>query len=284
MWAADRNDPVAEVADRGVAMRSVLTRDEVELLRGEFDALALPSDHGFYASNVHSSRATATILDRRLRSLLQPALTRLVPGHEAFLAAFISKGAERGDRVEYHQDWTYTDERSFRALVVWIPLVDVDEGNGALSVVPGSEHWTTGVRPFTTVQPTQGLHDRLDARARTVPMAAGSALFYDPALIHGSSPNSSAAVRPAVAVGLAPVGAPLVHFRVGEDGETIGYRIGADFFTRVEFGHAPDAAERVRAWSAAVTCADVTRGLDAADASESRTSGRRRRWGRLRPS
>ena len=35
-----------------------------------------------------------------------------------------------------HQDWSIVDEESFRSYNVWIPLVNVDENNGAIQVLP----------------------------------------------------------------------------------------------------------------------------------------------------
>ena len=260
MSAAESGGVASTIETRGFATRQLLSPSEVSDLRDDYARLDVDAHHGFFASNVHASRRTAFEVDRRLRSVIAPRLREVLPGFEPFLAAFISKGARHGDRVEYHQDWTYTDERRARAIVVWIPLVDVSPSNGAIELVPGSHRWTEGIRPFTTVQPTAGHHDALDRRAVPVPLPSGSALFYDPALVHGSGPNVTEAVRPVAAVALAPAGEPLVHFRLEEEG-LVGYQIDESFFTAVDFGRPPRSCPDNPPWTRPVASSDIGRAL-----------------------
>ena len=63
-----------------------------------------------------------------------------------------------------HQDWTFVDERRFRSVTVWCPLVDVEQRNGALELLPGSHRILTHARcspslPETYQDPLAGLGD-----------------------------------------------------------------------------------------------------------------------------
>jgi ectoine hydroxylase-related dioxygenase (phytanoyl-CoA dioxygenase family) len=102
--------------------------------------------------------------------------------------------------VDWHQDyhwWRCVDRPEL--LIVWIPLQDVDEGNGALQVIRGSHAW--GWRPefvyfadFDQLRQLEGIRRAApDARleAVTVPVRAGHPLFLNCLTIHCSALNTA---------------------------------------------------------------------------------------------
>jgi phytanoyl-CoA hydroxylase len=103
----------------------------------------------------------------------------------------------------WHQDEGPIPTRDRSLLAVWIALDDATLANGCLSVVPGSHR--TGY-----IYPTRK-HDRpgefdfdnesfgfdLDA-AVPVELKAGSAIFFNGYLLHGSEPNRSSGTREAL--------------------------------------------------------------------------------------
>jgi len=252
-------DPAA-TAD-GYLTVGLLDRATVRRLGEAFAGLDVPADHGFHATSAHGTRATARSVDRLLKTELGPFVRRILPDHEPFLAAFISKGARNGGTVDFHQDWTYTDERRGRVVLFWIPLVETTEASGALRAVPGSHAWTTGLRPSGAAHPTEPLQADLARRSVTVPLEAGAACVYDPALVHGSFPNPSPAARPAAAIALAPSAEPLVHFHVDERGGLTGWRIDESHFTTRPFGSRPEGCPAIEPWEPPVSTDELARNL-----------------------
>jgi ectoine hydroxylase-related dioxygenase (phytanoyl-CoA dioxygenase family) len=110
-----------------------------------------------------------------------------------------------------HRDLRVVDEARYRAVCVWVPLVDVDERNGALRVLPGSQHVPTGPRsvPRSPADADDAMADLDFADLEPVPMRAGEAVVFDLALVHGSDVNRSSAPRPAVGVAYVPTEATL---------------------------------------------------------------------------
>ena len=97
-----------------------------------------------------------------------------------------------------HQDSQYYGKASQHAhiITVWIPLVDVDEVNGCLFVIPGSNHWQL----FDSARDENGnMRSFEDIEARgtpvPVPMRAGDILLFSNMTFHGSRVNRSDAVR-----------------------------------------------------------------------------------------
>lgn len=243
------------IAADGSTVVPVLPSDVIARLLDRFAALELPVDHPFFASSAHGSRAVARAVDQELKAVLHPLLASLLPGQVPFLAAFISKGAVVAGPVEFHQDWTYTDERTTDATLVWIPLVDVDDRSGALRMIDGSHRWTSGIRPSQPASASSGHQRWFASQSREVALAAGEAVVYHPGMMHGSYPNEAERQRVAVAIAFAPEGAPLVHFhRSGESLE--GFVIDESYFTTEPFASRPTSTERYAPWTRAVEPAD----------------------------
>lgn len=249
--------------DPGYRVVDVLDEDLRDRLRKLYDSLELGRDHDFVATSNDLPRPDARRVHDEIVSLLGPHLEDLVPGHMPFLSGFISKGAAAGGPTAFHQDLSYTDERHHRATLLWIPLVDVDEDSGALQVVPGSHRLADGPRPSGLSQlPTAGLQDEWSECAITVPLRAGQAVVYDAGLVHGAHTNRVDAIRPAVAVALAPDDAELVHVHVDPDGQSLsGYVVDVDFYMGQGLFHRPEGYDTTEVWGDPVTEQRLRRAL-----------------------
>lgn len=222
----------------------------------------LPQPVGpYYASSVHAERTLAAAVDREVKDMVSGALSEVLPGFDVFLASIIAKGPLTSGEVGFHFDWTFTDERSFRTVMCWMPLVDTDHTSGAMRVITGSHEWSNGLRPAGTALPTDDLQERLADCATTVPMRAGQALVYDPALIHGSWPNTATHDRVAIAAALAPAGAPILHFHDDEASGLQGFEVDNTYFTAQEFGSIPSGARPFEPWTGVVTPEEIVEGL-----------------------
>lgn len=244
----------------GFARGARLDDDDLEALRSAVSGLPLPLDTAFHATNAHGSRAEAIAADRTVRRHVRSLLARDLPGWRPFLGAYVVKGTT-SNRVSLHQDWTYVDERVARSYLAWIPLVDVDDGNGAMRFVPGSHRWSDGIRASGRAMPLVGDEDqdRLVEATVTVTLDAGEAVLYDSAAVHGSAANDSGRFRPAVVVALAPEGCPVLHFHECGTG-LLGALVDDAFFTEQPFGSAP-VGPVVEPWAPAMATA-TPRGLD----------------------
>lgn len=225
------------------------------------DAFGLADDHDFFASPAHAHDGAARRFHLAALATVRRHLDALDPDLEPFMIAATTKGHTNGGPVRYHQDWTYTDERVVRPVFLWCPLVDVDDDNGALRVIPGSQTWTDHIRPSRSEIASEHIQDDLGPAGIVVPMRAGDALLFDPALLHGSGPNRSDQPRPAFTVAAAPRGAALLHFHEREDGALVGAEVDDAFFTEHEYGCEPEGYQPVAPWTRAVTTDDLLRGL-----------------------
>ena len=98
----------------------------------------------------------------------------------------------------WHQDSQYYGEptQHLHVVSVWIPLVDVDERNGCLYVLPGSHRWglLKGKRGADNLMITT---EAVDKRAKPIAlsMRQGDVLFFSNLIFHTSNPNTTDQVR-----------------------------------------------------------------------------------------
>ena len=95
-------------------------------------------------------------------------------------------------RTPPHQDWR-SMQGSLNSMVIWIPLVDVDEALGALEIVPGSHVW--GLLPSEQDEWYRKVAGGDDFKYEVVNVKAGDALFFSAFLLHRSGNNVTDAIR-----------------------------------------------------------------------------------------
>ena len=124
--------------------------------------------------------------------------------HQQFVTK-LPDGDDQHSDIPFHQDSGYGRVEPLVDCTVWMPLVDTDEHNGALWVVPGShrlgliEHASAEVNPVLR-------EAKFDEKAACVPLEAGCAVAFTGLTLHGSGPNRSDAARPAMFVRYGPPG------------------------------------------------------------------------------
>jgi ectoine hydroxylase-related dioxygenase (phytanoyl-CoA dioxygenase family) len=84
-------------------------------------------------------------------------------------------------------------------VTLWIALVDTDERNGCLWLVPGSHERGLVAHGRAEVNPVLREAEVGDA-AIALPMRAGDGVFFTGLTLHRSGPNHSAEARPSLFV------------------------------------------------------------------------------------
>jgi len=166
-------------------------------------------------------------IDRKLISKIFDAGRRILPVHELSVdkrmiglskalmgTELISASDIKALRIDlpsedkylfhWHQDYPYVMD-SLDAVIFWIPLQDVDETNGALTVALGSHH--AGVQKLVLIDPDnkennkQKMMKMADSDAASkfpqmqVPARLGDALVFNTLLLHASGANTSDRAR-----------------------------------------------------------------------------------------
>ena len=139
--------------------------------------------------------------DERVLDLIEDVVK---PGIAIYSAKLTAKMPRSTDICHWHQDNAYYNANSLSEtrMSTWIPLVDVDEENGCLWVVPGShkdgvrEHGKYGGQCPQSMGPV----DMVVEGAVPCPVKAGSILLFHSDLWHHSKGNDTDVVRRAFIV------------------------------------------------------------------------------------
>lgn len=221
----------------GYACISLLGAEDVAELLALYRELNPGMSSGFYTTlwsgdleyRRRVNAGVSRVLGRRLESFLGPA--------KFVLTQFaVKQGGHSGTQCPLHQDWSMCDESQHSCVSVWCPLVDVNETNGPLAVVPGSHRVASRVRPNMPpdfyYSPVAPLYDTFAKHhLRELPMRAGEAVLYDGALTHGSRSNQSAADRVAVVAALVPRATQVLHYWMPSRTRVEVFAVEEDFYS-----------------------------------------------------
>lgn len=119
----------------------------------------------------------------------------LGPDFYLWASEFITKAPHTDKTVPWHQDAHYWPLSPHNTVTVWLAFGDVDEGNGAMKVIPGThkggliKHRIANETSILSFELEDGTFSEKDAVSLKIP--AGGISLHDDAIIHGSPANHS---------------------------------------------------------------------------------------------
>ncbi|MFT5860224.1 MAG: hypothetical protein ACI865_002332 [Flavobacteriaceae bacterium] len=134
--------------------------------------------------------------------------------YKPIIANFIRK-KEDGGEVPLHQNWAFADEHKCATVSIWCPLVDSNQTNGTLEVVPGSHKRYGEVRGPMIKSELAGIQSEIiEKYMQPVETKAGNAVILDDSIVHYSSPNQTDGLRLAIQLILIPTEENSIHFHM----------------------------------------------------------------------
>ena len=191
---------------------------------------------GFHSTPYSTDSGQKLAVHRAVTAALGPIVDELVSGHRVLLSSFISKRRGSDGVMPPHQDWTFVDEPAVASMNFWVPLVDVDHRNGALSVLPGGHRVPGNIRGSGTANSFAHIEEFAAGRMVEMPMAAGDVILHDHRLLHSSPPNTRRRPRITAGCALVPVDSQAVHYRQVSSGRLERYLLEDRFFTDLTSG------------------------------------------------
>jgi hypothetical protein len=199
------------VVIRGIAKQQALA------LAAYVNAMNLQLGHEIYYSLMSNSGERNSEIGHFVQDAMADVLKSLFSEYQAYNPSFLVKPAQVKHEFALHQDWCFTDTTQFTMGTVWMPLCDVDETNGCLTVVPKSQK---AFNPFISgnLQTARINKSELpSALVTSVPMQLGDVMVFNPLVFHGSYPNTSANARAIATINVLPNGAPFCYHNKTSD-------------------------------------------------------------------
>ena len=187
--------------------------DEIQLNKVEniYNKLGVESLSGMYSNILYKDQLTNKMIDKSLVEIYEPSVKSHFLNYCIAGGSFILKGTGENSVSMLHQDWNLVDENKFKSVFVWCPLLDVDETNGCLQLLPGTHKWFNSIRSINMPSVCISFDD-VKPLLTAVPVKKGSAVIFAHNLFHGSFPNKSNQVRPVGAVSIFTEGAQGIHY------------------------------------------------------------------------
>jgi hypothetical protein len=158
----------------------------------------------------------------RVTEAFTPSLDRYFHNYACVVGLMFVKRptAVPAGHIHLHCDPTLLpDESRQRHLNIWAPLIDVDETNGALWVVPRAHTVFAPVHAFSVPSQFAGIRDTVVEHGACVPMKAGDMLVFDNRMPHFSRPNLGDSDRPAAVLSIVPSTSELISLFGAADTE-----------------------------------------------------------------
>ncbi len=222
-----------------------LNEDEVASLKNTYFREHTESKEGLYATaHSHSFEFKKKLSDAILEKF-ERAIGKTFFECRPLGGSYIVKyKGERGVLFP-HQDWNIVDEEKYRSFNIWVPLIDTNERNGAIAVLPGSHKFVKSYRGVNIDDPFQKINGYTWKYHQTLSMKAGEALIYDHRLLHASAVNETDEPRVAVVFGIIPDKAEMRLYYM-QDGVVEEYENSVNFFMTKNILEGPQGLKKLR--------------------------------------
>ncbi|MDX2000843.1 MAG: phytanoyl-CoA dioxygenase family protein [Chitinophagales bacterium] len=192
-----KDDALQAAMERdGFVVVPFYTNDEVEYLLQQFYELHQSDVSGFFSSTFSFDTHYREKANEVIMKVCQRAMEELLLDYKAFCACYLVKASDDNSALCVHQDMSLVDERVFSGFNIWVPLIDLNETNGPLQVLPGSHRIYPTLRGSTIPGIYEETDDYLRKYLKTLYLHAGQAVIFDQSIIHASPNNVSGKLRP----------------------------------------------------------------------------------------
>ena len=182
--------------------------------------------------------------DTKIKSVLLPELNKILLDFKPLVGVFQIKNPGTGSNTGIHQDPTFVDESKYCSANVWVALQDVNEKNGNLFFVSGSNHVVSSLRIAPSFPSYyESFRESLPEMIIHQPLKKGEAIIFNSATIHGATENLSKLTRLAVTLLICSTSAQwLMYYK--EENATVNkiekYHLDLETFITIPNAGRPD--------------------------------------------
>ncbi len=233
---AELNDAVLEQqleTEGYILLRNVISPQQVKQLKKLYESLHvnkhdtndmwnslynLPKGEGMKASDI-------------IQPLVLPYIESLFKSLKVMMYTYMVKNPVENTFCKLHRDYSSFDEEVFEYRNAWIPLLEVNETNGALLVVPNSHRVFDYCLPMFSEWPYENMLPQLMKKTKVVHAQPGDLVIYKDRTLHGSEQNRSDATRPVLHFGLLHPDAELNYHHLNRNTNEVEiYPVNVDFY------------------------------------------------------
>ena len=184
--------------DEGFAVLDFLNEAELQRLHEAYARLHTQGINGFYTSTFSKDLDYRKTVDDLVRTEMQRGLEHYFYNYKVHCGSFIIKGSDEKSALKMHQDMTLVNESVYTGVNIWIPLVDLNNENGAIALLPKSHRLFKTYRGASLPDIYDGIEESVYKIMKPFYLKAGQAIVFDQSIIHCSPVNQSNKPRPVI--------------------------------------------------------------------------------------
>lgn len=194
-----------------IIIPNFLSDEDIDKLKSLYDSLNIENLEEIYTNIKDRDIESNEKIDQFLKAVFRPSLEQYFTNFVSDGGVFIVKGTGEKSESTLHQDWNIVDEEKHLSCCVWCPLIDVNELNGCLQIIPQSNNWFKNIRSLNI----RGLFvdfKSVKKQLVSVPVKKGTAVVFAHNVFHGSKPNYTNILRPVATVSIISKEATPIHY------------------------------------------------------------------------
>lgn len=230
---------------QGYVIIPFLNTEEVKSLTDFFYTHHPQLPDGMYASSHASDFSFRQKMNEEIKRVCNRAVDITFQNATPLGATFMVKSKGENGSLHPHQDWNIVDETQFNSYNIWLPLVDVNEENGTLLILPDSHKLFSNIRGLNIPSSFEKVLKEVWQYLIPLNMKAGEALVYDHRLLHASGVNKTKTPRLVIVYGVIPSQATMRYY-YGKDGIIEEYSCTADFYFNETITNGPSSLHMKR--------------------------------------
>lgn len=168
---------------------------EIEELTGLYKRLHPKDEKGFFPSTFSSDKNYRIEADKTIRRVCERSIADYFQDIKVMCGSFIVKTPVPESAMCVHQDMTLVDESKYTGINIWVPLIDLNDENGTLEVLPRSHRIFPTYRGSSIPEFFGSCPEYVKRYMIKVYPRAGEAVIFDQSIIHYSQANRSNDIR-----------------------------------------------------------------------------------------
>jgi hypothetical protein len=189
------NELQQQFAKDGYVIVPFYNEEEVEYLNNLYHDLHPKDEKGFFPSTFSKDKEYRTKADDEIQKLGSRTMNEILEDVKVVCGSFIVKSPGADSIMPLHQDMTLVDESKYCGMNIWCPLIDLDDKNGVLNALKGSQRIHPSYRGSSIPNIYNNVQEEVIEYMKPIYLKAGEAIIFDQSIFHYSPPNLSDGVR-----------------------------------------------------------------------------------------
>ena len=231
-----------ELSEIGYSIFETLDEQIVSELYDFYHNIQSPQLSGFHPSMFWEDVELKKNISNKICSVLQNWVDETFPDYDILYGNFMVKEPGENSIMKIHQDWSYVEEAQYQSFALWFPLIDLNQQNGALSMIPRSHQFDNHDRGPGVHCPFYENEEFLIKNfGKSLYLKKGQLVVWEHHLLHYSPPNVSKNTRIAVTAIIVPKNIPVYHYFKNEEKNLLEqFEIEPDFYLNYKIGGRPE--------------------------------------------